>query len=133
MAYDIRNLSFSLIASSSYTTSQYKAVFASTATADNFVILGTTVGNRIPVGILQNNPGNGESGEIWVPGCISKIITGGIISLGKTFYIKGNGRAYSSTGTNPSARSFLYGPTLEAASASSDVITVSFNTIGTTT
>jgi hypothetical protein len=133
MAYDIRNLSMSLIASSSYTTSQYKAVFASTATEGKFIILGTTVGNRIPIGILQNNPGNGEAGEIWVPGCISKILTGGVISLGQRYYIKGNGRAFSSTGTNPTAQSFLYGPTLEASAGSSEIITVSFNVLGRTT
>jgi hypothetical protein len=132
MAYDIKNLSFSLIASSSYTTSQYKAVFASTATEGNFVILGTTIGHRNAVGILQNNPGNGDAGEIWPQGCISKIIAGSSINVGKNFFIRGNGLAYS-TQTIPSARSIMYGPVLETAASSSDIITVSFASLGITT
>jgi hypothetical protein len=129
MAYDIKNLSFSLIASSSYGALQYRGVRASTV-VDHFSIGATTAPIR-PLGILQNNPDVGEAGEIWVPGCISKIVTGSALAIGNRFHILNNGRAYSTAAI--AAGSAMYGPVLTVASGSSQLVTVSFASFGVTT
>ena len=128
MAYDIKNLSFSLIASSSMQNRQYQGVRASTA-ADYFAI-GATTAAITPVGILQNNPLTGEAGEIWIPGCISKIACRSALNPGSNFWIANNGLAYS-TAAIP-AKTSMYGPVL-VASASSGIATVAFSAVGMTT
>ena len=129
MAYDIKNLSLgTLVASSSYALKQYRGVSASTV--EGKFSIGATTGQIFPLGILQNNPLTGEAGEIWIPGCISKIVAGSALSVGSRFHIAANGLAYSTASV--AAGSALYGPVLETG-ASSGVITVSFTPFGITT
>lgn len=108
---------------------QYLGVRASTV-ADYFSIGATTAPIR-PLGILQNNPSAGDAGEIWIPGCISKIQSGSALAIGNRFHILNNGRAYS-TGAI-AAGSAMYGPVLSVASGSSQLVTVSFTPFGITT
>lgn len=129
MAYDIKNLSFSLIASSSYALKQYYAAKASTV-ADYFSI-GATTAQVFPVGILQNNPLTGEAGEIWPPGCISKIVCGSALTIGSRFTILNNGMAYSTASV--AVGSVIYGPVLTAGASSGDIATVSYTAYGITT
>lgn len=129
MAYDIKNLSFSLIASSSYAAKQYRACKASTV-ADYFTI-GATTAPIFPVGILQNNPLTGEAGEIWLPGCISKVTCGTALTPGMRVHFANNGLAYSTASVPAGAA--LYGPVLLAGASSGDVATMSFTPIGIST
>jgi hypothetical protein len=129
MGYEIKNLSISMIASSSYGLMQYRGVRASTV-ADHFSI-GATTTQIFPLGILQNNPSASEAGEIWIPGCISKIETGTALAIGARFHIVNNGRAYSTASV--ALGSALYGPVLSVASGSSQIVTVSFTPFGITT
>jgi hypothetical protein len=128
MAYDIRNLSFSLIASSSMQSRQYQGVRASTV--EDYFIIGATTTAITPIGILQNNPVTGDAGEIWIPGCISKIACRSALNPGSNFWIANNGLAYS-TAAIP-LKASMYGPVL-IASASSGIATVSFSAVGMTT
>ena len=128
MAYDIRNLSFSLIASSSMQSRQYQGVRASTA--EDYFTIGATTAAITPIGILQNNPVTGDAGEIWIPGCISKIACRSALNPGSNFWIANNGLAYS-TAAIP-AKASIYGPVL-IAGGSSGIATVAFSAVGMTT
>lgn len=130
MAYDIKNLSLgTLIASSSFQNRQYYAVQASTV--ENYFGVGGTTGNSSPVGILQNNPLTGEAGEIWIAGCVSKLVCQTALSPGDRFWIADNGKAYS-TGAIP-IKTTMYGPVLTAGASSGGIATVVFNCFGITT
>lgn len=130
MAYEFKDLSMGVLAapttvwnSSSY---QFRAVAASTVEG-YFKILGTTHG-MVPVGIIQNKPRQYESGEIWMPGCVSKVQAGaGGITVGKNVCFHGDGKAYSTGSLNKYDP--IYGPCLLSAS-SGDIGTISFSLVG---
>lgn len=132
MSWEIRDVSLGTLAAPTSnfnsSTKQFIGVIQSTA-PEFFSLLGTTVAVRA-VGILQNKPRLGESGEIWLPGCVSKIQCKTAITVGKNFYILGTGLAHSSGSANHGTT--LYGPALQTAS-SGDIITVSFAVVGQAT
>ena len=135
MAYSIRDMSLGTLAAPTSTwnssTRQFRAVRASTL-QDIFKDIGSSTSTIRPIGIVQNKPRLGESAEIWLPGCISKIQVGtGGLTVGKNFVIAATGLAFS-TGAAPTGHgSAMYGPVLMKGS-SGDIISVSFQFIEVT-
>jgi hypothetical protein len=130
MAYEIPSATpiGTLKAASSYESYQFYAVIASSS--EGFFALGSS--NKTALGILQNKPKVNEAGEIWPPGCVSKIVSGSTaLQAGKNFILGGSGIA-DTTG-NAGAGAVIYGPVLEDTASANDIITVAFYSVGITT
>lgn len=132
MAYEIRDLSLGTLAAPTSnfnsSTKQFTGVAASTV-PNFFAQSGTTLPMK-PVGILQNKPRINESGEVWVPGCISKLLFKTAIGCGSNFIILNTG--LGATTASAKAHAPIYGPVLETATSGA-VITVSFSFVGMAT
>jgi hypothetical protein len=84
--------SFSRVAGADLSTKQYYAVKLNSSAAA--VLAGA---GEFAVGILQNNPGNGQAASIATVGAISKAIAGGSITAGATVAVDSSGKLVDAT------------------------------------
>ena len=79
------------VAGESLTAAQYKALYQST-TVDNEVLQISDANAQRPIGILQNDPADGEPADIAISG-VCKWEYGGTITRGDTLACNDNGEA----------------------------------------
>jgi hypothetical protein len=97
-------------------TSQYLIVKQTSATQFNI----TTAATDKPLGILQNRPASGQTGEIRVlSGSTSKCVAGAAVAAGVEVMSDGSGRAITATTTNE-----VVGLALSAAANANELIEV---------
>jgi hypothetical protein len=102
-------------------------------------ILAAAAGEFV-IGVLQNNPGNGQAGTVRVAGA-TKMIAGAAVTAGAVVGVDSTGRVIAATGArtntsdggaavDPLLGTFAIGVALEAAGAAGDVIAVHLMSLG---
>ncbi len=118
MSYESTLKSISLLAGEAMSGAGYQFRYLKMATA---AVVRQTANTIASIGVLQNNPGNGEVAQVAISG-ISMIEAGAAVTAGVEVMSDSSGRVIAHTG----ATARVTGIALSAAAAAGDLIPVLF-------
>lgn len=124
MAYEFSNAAVkkTFTAGADLSSAQYK--FVKIDPADGHVIVCAAATDR-PIGVLQNDPGNGEAAEVTIVGG-TKLIAGGSASAGEALFTSASATGVTAAFGTTASAAYVAGAFIENAAAG-EVVSVVVN------